>query len=51
MKTIQKKKIDDNIDIFDFETMPCPYMRPLPPEIKNDIYTLVLDLDETLVHY
>lgn len=29
----------------------APYLPELPPENKNTTYTLVLDLDETLVHY
>ncbi len=29
----------------------APYLPELPPEKKDSTYTLVLDLDETLVHY
>jgi predicted HAD superfamily phosphohydrolase YqeG len=29
----------------------APYLPPLPEDKKNNTYTLVLDLDETLVHY
>jgi hypothetical protein len=31
------------------KTVPAPYLPPTMPEGKT--YTLVLDLDETLVHY
>lgn len=34
-----------------FPVIPSPYLPPLPEENKNSTYTLVLDLDETLVHY
>lgn len=29
----------------------CPYMSPVTPQQQEHMYTLVLDLDETLVHY
>ena len=34
-----------------FINVPAPYLPKLPPEIENYTYTLVLDLDETLVHF
>ncbi len=34
-----------------FANIPHPYLPSLPEETKLTIYTLVLDLDETLVHY
>ena len=36
--------------MFNFEPEPAPYLKPLPPNEK-DRFTLVLDLDETLIHY
>jgi CTD small phosphatase-like protein 2 len=38
-----------NIDMENLPKVTAPY---LPPEIEDDkVYTLVLDLDETLIHY
>ena len=34
-----------------FMNVPSPYLSKLPTEIENSTYTLVLDLDETLVHF
>ena len=34
-----------------FINVPAPYLPKLNPEIENLTYTLVLDLDETLVHF
>ena len=34
-----------------FINVPSPYLEKLPPEVQNSTYTLVLDLDETLVHF
>ena len=34
-----------------FTNITEPYLPPLPKDDKNSTYTLVLDLDETLVHY
>jgi len=34
-----------------FAQMPQPYLPPLSEEVKNTTYTLVLDLDETLIHF
>ena len=34
-----------------FINVPSPYLDKLPPEVQNSTYTLVLDLDETLVHF
>lgn len=28
-----------------------PFLPPLPEDVKNSTYTLVLDLDETLIHF
>jgi len=37
-------------EVFNFEPEPAPYLKPLPPN-KTETFTLVLDLDETLIHY
>ncbi len=34
-----------------YPVIPAPYLPPLPDDKKATTYTLVLDLDETLVHY
>lgn len=34
-----------------YEPQPEPYLPPLPDLTKPSTYTLVLDLDETLVHF
>ncbi len=34
-----------------YPIIPAPYLPPLPDDKKSNTYTLVLDLDETLVHY
>jgi len=34
-----------------FINVPSPYLDKLPSDIENTTYTLVLDLDETLVHF
>ena len=34
-----------------FINVPAPYLKKLPDEIESKTYTLVLDLDETLVHF
>ena len=34
-----------------FINVPAPFLKKLPPEIETSTYTLVLDLDETLVHF
>ena len=34
-----------------FINVPSPFLKKLPPEIEKSTYTLVLDLDETLVHF
>jgi hypothetical protein len=34
-----------------YPVIPAPYLTPLPDDKKSNTYTLVLDLDETLVHY
>ena len=34
-----------------FINVPSPYLDKLPTDIENSTYTLVLDLDETLVHF
>ena len=34
-----------------FINVPAPYLDKLPADIENTTYTLVLDLDETLVHF
>ncbi len=38
-------------NVQNYPVIPAPYLPPLPSEKKNVTYTLVLDLDETLVHY
>ena len=37
--------------VFNFKPEPAPYLRPLPKAQRGKRYTLVLDLDETLIHY
>lgn len=34
-----------------YPVIPAPYLPPLHDDKKSTTYTLVLDLDETLVHY
>jgi hypothetical protein len=34
-----------------FIVIPSPYLPPLPSDQKSTAYTLVLDLDETLIYY
>ena len=34
-----------------FKTVEAPYLPSLSEEKQKGVYTLVLDLDETLVHY
>ena len=41
----------NSLNTFGFLNLPSPFLPPLEDNIKNDIYTLVLDLDETLVHF
>ena len=38
-------------EVFNFTPEPAPYLKPLPLEKREKTYTLVLDLDETLIHY
>jgi predicted HAD superfamily phosphohydrolase YqeG len=40
-----------NQNVQNHPVIPSPYLPPLPQEKKLTTYTLVLDLDETLVHY
>ena len=40
-----------NQNVQNFPVIPAPYLPGLPIDKKNGSYTLVLDLDETLVHY
>ena len=37
--------------LMDFKTVEAPYLKPLTARTQKKTYTLVLDLDETLVHY
>jgi len=37
--------------IYNFKTVKAPYLPLLSPDVQKKTYTLVLDLDETLVHY
>jgi predicted enzyme involved in methoxymalonyl-ACP biosynthesis len=38
-------------NVQNYPVIPAPYLPPLPAEKKHTTFTLVLDLDETLVHY
>ncbi len=40
-----------NQSSLNFALIPHPYLPSLPEDEKYTTYTLVLDLDETLVHY
>jgi hypothetical protein len=40
-----------NQSSMNFANIAEPYLPPLPKQDKYSTYTLVLDLDETLVHY
>jgi len=42
---------DPYAGVFDFKTVDAPYLEALPPKEQAKTYTLVMDLDETLVHY
>lgn len=37
--------------IMDFKTVKAPYLAPISRVVQDVTYTLILDLDETLVHY
>lgn len=43
--------IEDTLSEEQLSYVNPPYLQDLPPEKINSTYTLVLDLDETLVHY
>jgi hypothetical protein len=40
-----------NQNSLNFPVIPSPYLPALSEELKDCTYTLVLDLDETLVHF
>ena len=39
------------LEALGFLNVQSPFLKKLPPEIESSTYTLVLDLDETLVHF
>ena len=41
----------NTLSTFGFLNLPPPFLPPLDDDSKNNTYTLVLDLDETLVHF
>ena len=41
----------NNLAALGFINVPSPFLQKLPPELESMTYTLVLDLDETLVHF
>ena len=43
--------ISNTLASLGFIQVPAPYLPKLPENIEKSIYTLVLDLDETLVHF
>ena len=43
--------VTNNLAALGFINTPSPFLPKLTPEQENNIYTLVLDLDETLVHF
>ena len=43
--------VTNNLAALGFINTPSPFLPKLSPEQENNIYTLVLDLDETLVHF
>ena len=40
-----------SLGVLGFVPVPSPYLKKLPQNLQNTTYTLVLDLDETLVHF
>ena len=45
------QKYDDEIDDEEMSEFAAPAIPYLPPIRKDRKYTLILDLDETLIHY
>ena len=43
--------VTNNLAALGFMNTPSPFLPKLTPDQENNIYTLVLDLDETLVHF
>ena len=43
--------LEENLSEEQLSYVAPPFLPELPPEKKNNTYTLVIDLDETLVHY
>ena len=43
--------VTNNLSALGFINTPSPFLPKLTPEKENNTYTLVLDLDETLVHF
>ena len=50
-KIVSIGSVTNSLADLGFINVPGPYLNKLPPEQESTTYTLVLDLDETLVHF